>query len=74
MKFRLPGNVVSDSPFWRSRFNRLSQWNKVSLATFVPPCVREIDYGLRGDTILCNSECLVEDLNRECAFTIVRLF
>ena len=35
-------NVVSDSPLWRSRFNRLSQGKKVSLATFVPPCVSRI--------------------------------
>ena len=26
----------------------------VSLLSFVPPCVREFDYGLRGDASTCN--------------------
>ena len=37
-----------------SRFNGLSQGNKVSLLSFVPPCVREFGYGLRGDASMCN--------------------
>ena len=42
-------NIVSDSTIWRDRFNGLSQGNKVSLLSFVPPCVREFGYGLRVD-------------------------
>ena len=47
--------LLSDSTLWRDRFNRLSLGNKVSLLSFVPPCVREFDYGLRRDASTCNS-------------------
>ena len=61
-RFTQVTNIVSDSTIWRDRFNGLSQGNKVSLLSFVPPCVREFGYGLpRVDASTCNIAHLVED-------------